>query len=67
MKDDYRNLLPNCVEYPFPLRANGNVCFWLPRDLSIAEARRLAAFVETLVDVNKTAEPWPVADVAVKG
>jgi len=57
--DEYHNLLPNYVEYPFPLRGDGNVYFWLPRDLSIAEAHRLAAFLETLVDVEKTSEPWP--------
>jgi hypothetical protein len=49
--------MPGCIEYPFPLRADGNVCLWLPRDLSLTEARRLGAFLLTLVDPNKTAEP----------
>ena len=60
MTYDYRNVLPGCVEYPFPLRAGGNCFVVLPRDLSLTEARRLAAFVETLVDVTKTSEPYPV-------
>jgi hypothetical protein len=62
LTNDYRNLLPHLVEYPFPLRAGGNVYFWLPRDLSLAEVERLAACLETLVDVTKTSEPYPVGE-----
>ena len=58
MSPDYRNVLPGSVEYPFPLRAGGNAYLVVPRDLSIGEAKRLAAYLETLVDVTKTSEPW---------
>jgi len=58
MKPDYRNVLPGCIEYPIPLREGGNCFVILPRDLSLTEARRVAAIVESLVDVTKTAVPW---------
>jgi len=58
---DYRNVLPGSVEYPFPLRDGGNAYVIVPRDLSLSEARRLAAFLDTLVDVTKTAESWSAA------
>lgn len=50
------------IEYGFPLRPapSGFVFLTLPRDLSLTEARRLEAFLETLIDVEKTAEPEPV-------
>lgn len=36
------------VEYPFPIRDGQNARLVLPRDLKSAEARRLAAFINTL-------------------
>jgi hypothetical protein len=56
---DYRNVLPGSVEYPFPLREGGNTYLILPRDLSLTEAHRLAAFLESLVAV---ADPSPRQD-----
>ena len=46
------------IEYSFPLRADLTAYLTLPRDLSAAEAGRLSVFLETLIDVNKTSEPW---------
>ncbi|HEX4081635.1 MAG TPA: hypothetical protein VHX40_01635 [Acidimicrobiales bacterium] len=39
---------PNLVKYPFPLRSGQMAYFELPRDLSRAEAQRMAAFVASL-------------------
>ncbi len=37
------------VEYPFPLREGQMVRLYLPRDLKLAEVKRLTAFMATLV------------------
>jgi hypothetical protein len=39
---------PNLVKYPFPLRSGQMAYFELPRDLSRAEAQRMAAFIASL-------------------
>jgi len=36
------------IEYPFPLRPGVRALITLPEDLTEAEAKRLAKFVETL-------------------
>ena len=37
------------LEYVFPLRPDRNVVFIIPRNLTIAEASRLATFIESIV------------------
>jgi len=44
----------NLIEYGFPLRPDHTVFLTLPRDLRLNEARRIAAFLETLIDVTAT-------------
>ena len=47
----------NMIEYSFPIRPDANAYLTLPRDLSVNESRRLTAFLETLIDVEKTSRP----------
>ena len=47
----------NLTDYPFPLRPTLTARLTLPADLSLTEVRRLQRFLETLIDVNQTAEP----------
>lgn len=39
----------SAMSYAFPLRENSTVHLRLPRDLTEAEAERIAAFIKTLV------------------
>ncbi len=45
---DFRPGAPGLVEYPFPLREKLVARLMLPRDLTVAEAKRLHCFMNAL-------------------
>ena len=57
----------NVIEYPFPLRSDCTVFLRLPKDLRLNEARRIARWLETLVDVEATSGFDPVAGPVSQG
>lgn len=56
-KVEYPNT--NIIEYPFPLRKDTTVRLALPRDLTLAEVDKLAAFMRTVALENSATSGAP--------